>query len=341
MTFSVIIPAYQCRDTIRNTVESICLSGLEDYEIIIVDDGSADKTPEICKSIASQHDNVKYIRQENKGVSSARNLGIENAEGQYILFFDSDDSVDEGALAETVKIVKEQSPDLLIYGMSFDYYKNGEMYRRDLLVYPQKGLFTPSQWGELMKGMYEYNSLTPVWNKVFKKSLILNQVRFNPGYFIMEDFLFVLDYLKNCKNVYCLPEAIYRYRQSEDEANAYNRMKRVESLNDLMLPFENSMAAIKANNAYVKDEKLILAEMYYMLLEQKLFKADIKSIKKLSDEYNGSPFPAFIAEDCLNKYKRIHGYMINRNYFGVWLWYRYIQIRHKIAVMVKYLLHRH
>lgn len=341
MIFSVIIPAYQCRDTIRNTVESICLSGLEDYEIIIVDDGSADETPEICQSIAFQQECVKYIRQQNKGVSAARNLGIENAEGKYILFFDSDDSVDEGALAEAARIVKEQSPDLLIYGMSFDYYQNGEMYRRDLLVYPQQGFLTQQQWGEQLKEMYEYNALTSACNKVFKKSLISNKVRFNPDYFIMEDFLFVLDYLKNCKNVYCLPEAIYRYRQSEDEGNAYSRMKKVESLNNLMVPFEKSMAAIKENNAYVKDENLILAEMYYMLLEQKLFKADIKAVRKLADEYNSSPFRAFAEEDCLNKYKRIHSYMIHGNDFGVWLWYRYLQIRHKIAVKVKYILHRH
>ena len=134
MLFSVIIPAYNCEETIENTVDSIAESGIKDYEILIIDDGSTDKTGSICESLSQKMPSVRYIHQINAGVSAARNCGIENSQGEYILFFDADDSLDSNSLCNAVSTVEIERPDMLIFGMRFDYYHREHIYRRDSLI---------------------------------------------------------------------------------------------------------------------------------------------------------------------------------------------------------------
>ena len=93
MLLSVIIPAYNCEKTVRKCIDSIINQNMDRIEIIAVDDGSADNTLEVLESIAVIHNTVKIIRQKNSGVSAARNKGLENATGKYVMFVDSDDKL--------------------------------------------------------------------------------------------------------------------------------------------------------------------------------------------------------------------------------------------------------
>ena len=239
MLISVVIPAYNCANTLQKTVESIISSGLIDYEIIIVNDGSTDDTEAVCHSLCSQYSFIKYIEQENSGVSAARNRGISLANGEYIMFFDADDTAEENGFSECVDIIRNENPDILVFGMRFDYYKNGKLYRTDKLVPEQAGTLNKTQIIAELDSLYSTNSLTPVWNKIYRRALIIdNNVSFNTSYFLMEDFLFSLDCLKICENIYCLPKALYYYRQSENEKNAFNRLKRIDDLCEYALPFK-------------------------------------------------------------------------------------------------------
>ena len=85
---------------------------------------------------------------------------------------DSDDSYEEGALSHAKEIVEEKEPDMLIFGLRFDYYKNDEIYRSDELVYPREGLFSPPEWCEDFHLMFEKNALSSACNKFFKTSII-------------------------------------------------------------------------------------------------------------------------------------------------------------------------
>ena len=127
MTFSVIIPCYNCAETLEATVKSVCASGLIDYEILLIDDGSTDGTAELCDSLCAYDPAIRCIHQENAGVSAARNCGIREAQGDYLWFVDADDTVDAGSLVRAVEIAIHQHPDMLLFGMSFDYYHRGCM----------------------------------------------------------------------------------------------------------------------------------------------------------------------------------------------------------------------
>ena len=313
MTFSVIIPAYNCAGTLESTVCSIQLSGLYDYEIILVDDGSTDGTAALCDELSGKFAEIRCVHQQNAGVSAARNRGIAEAQGEYLWFVDADDTVDEGSLADAAKVVEEQKPDMLIFGMSFDFYHKGKVYHRENLVPPYDGAILLEQLKSHFKEFYECNSLTPVWNKFCRKDIIVeHKIAFHKDMILMEDFLFVLELLAHCENIYCVPKAIYRYKQAENEKNAFRRLERIDDLTKYMAPFE---AAAKN----LGGESVIL-ELYKMLLTQRLYYAALKDIKRILNAQESSKYYQQI---CMPKPLAL--YIHNKK----------TRLRHRIAVAVK------
>lgn len=335
MKYSVIIPAYNCEKTIGATVESVFKSGLSDFEIIIINDGSKDNTKAVCDSLADKYSEVVCIHKENGGVSSARNRGISEAKGKYILFMDSDDSYDENGLVKACEICEKQNARLLIFGLSFDYYENGEIYRKDELIYPEKDPLSPSQWAKDFEGLFQHNALSSACNKIFEASVIQeNSIFFNKDIFLMEDFLFVLQYLKHVETIHFLPEAIYRYRHTDDDTHAFLRAGRVSDLNSYLKPFCNSIEELAASlkdkhNIDFTEGERVLFSLYSMLISQKAYYADEKTLKELTATIRNGSFANYKTDDILiNDLK-------NENYKTIIKRHKKIQLRHKIAVAVK------
>lgn len=124
---SVIVPAYNCEKTIEKCIASLLMQTVKEIEILIVDDGSTDGTGWICDSFAEQDRRVSVIHQENKGVSAARNAGIDAAEGQRILFVDSDDYVGPAYIEHLLG-----EADLVIGGYVLEY-PDGKKVKRQCL----------------------------------------------------------------------------------------------------------------------------------------------------------------------------------------------------------------
>lgn len=333
MLISVIIPAFNCEKNIKRTVDSIISSGLTDYEIIIVNDGSTDNTASVCNSLCDQYSFIKYSEQKNSGVSTARNRGISIATGEYILFFDADDTAKENGFSECIDIIEHQKPDILVYGMSFDYYKNGKLYRRDELVSEQIGMLDKAQIKTELESLYNTNSLSSACNKIFKRTLISdNNILFNAKYFLMEDFLFSLECLKVCENMYCLPKALYHYKQSENEKNAFNRLNRIDDLCEYVLPFKTAIDEL------VVDEigNNLLNNFFFMLLSQKMYYANKKEIKKLAKNLKSNKLfneikQGKIPEMYIGLLKDIE----EARYLKIRLLNLKTQARHKVAILVK------
>lgn len=316
MRFSVIIPCYNCEKTLEETVESVRASGLYDFEIILIDDGSTDGTAALCDRLCEKHGEIRRLHQQNAGVSAARNRGIEEARGDYIWFVDSDDTVDAGAMAPAVSAAIEQQPDMLIFGMSFDYYHKGKMYRRETLLPPCNGGLSTDDLKENLRAFFDCNALTAVWNKFYLRSkLIGSGIHFREDMHLMEDFLFVLDALPCCKNIYCSKESVYRYRQSEDEKNAYRRLLRIYDLAEYIRPFEQSIERLG-----VPDGNKIIDDLYVMLLKQKMQYSKLDDIRKTVDVHNNG-----IRAGMNLKLDPMKIYIYNRKTL----------LRHRFAVKVK------
>lgn len=335
MKYSVIIPAYQCAETLEQTVLSVLNSGLSDFEIILVDDGSKDSTPEICDCLAKKHTEVVCIHKENGGVSSARNRGIDEAKGDYLLFMDADDEIDEGSLKEPCEKIDEFKPDILFFGLSFDYLSSGKVYRRDEMVYPDEGIFSPVQWSEIFSDLFRYNALSPVWNKFYKTEIIKKHgIYFDKNVFLMEDFLFVLNCMQKTETIYMYNKVIYRYFQPENETRAYSRIKRIADINSFIEPFTKSIQGL---NNYLNEQynilfpqgEEVLLQLYLMFISQKAYYADIETLKNLSQTIKNGIFADFDIDDVLIRDLK------NENYKAIIKRHKKIQLRHKIAVAVK------
>lgn len=118
---SIIVPAYNCESTLTRCVESVLSQQFKDFELLLVDDGSTDCTPALCDAYAAEDGRVRAFHKPNGGVSSARNMGLDNAVGEWITFVDSDDELMADALsliAKTVAWQNMESPDLILENLN-------------------------------------------------------------------------------------------------------------------------------------------------------------------------------------------------------------------------------
>ena len=117
MKLSIIVPVYGVANYLRKCVDSLLVQDITDYEIILVDDGSLDECPQICDEYAEKYDNIRVVHQENAGLSAARNTGVATAQGEYIMFVDSDDYLQPNVLGTLIEQVEREKLDVL----RFDY----------------------------------------------------------------------------------------------------------------------------------------------------------------------------------------------------------------------------
>ena len=179
MKFSVVIPLYNKAHYIESTIRSVLRQTCQDFELIVVDDGSADNSLELARKYES--DRVRVIAQENRGVSVARNTGIENARGKFIAFLDADDEWQENYLA-TIHGLTDQYPesDIFVTAYTVDM-GNGKLHYSTRLE-PETGCL-PSYWLTLAKG-YDF-----VWTSatVIRRNALLQAGLFKPGEKIGQD----------------------------------------------------------------------------------------------------------------------------------------------------------
>lgn len=340
--FSFIIPVYNCGQFLELCVKRVVDIGLLNYEIILVDDGSVDNTSSICVSMEMLYPEIRYIYQENQGVSSARNRGIKESKGEFILFVDADDSFDSDEMFQLLKIMENDSAaDLAICGMTFDYYYHGNCYRSDKLSYPFTGIMEYACWNRKLIDLYEVNALSPVWNKIFRKDIIVqNKLFFNEDMFLYEDLDFSLRYLACCDTIYISSQCIYHYRQSEDEGNAKRRLKRIDSLTDFIRPIESTLAKfIKHNKTDVlcKQITYIRLKLYIVLILEKISIAGIREIKQMCCQFTSwyKELDQDVLDELPDREKKMVDYLLKNKSKTLCILSKLTYIRHQIAIRIK------
>lgn len=244
---SIIIPAYNADKTIERCLDSILAQEYRNVQIIVVDDGSTDRTREILQRRYIKYNSIKYIDKKNGGVSSARNAGILNASGEYIVFVDSDDYMHPNMCSELVQLM-DAGADLAICGF---FIENVHGERKNIIppytLNNQK--FTINQCFEV--GFFR-NLLNVPWNKVFRKSKItyfFNEKKKNG-----EDLEFVLEYVKNGCKIAFLSRELY--------------INNIGNENSLSKDFKNIFLELTSNHVYIHkyitDNKIILQRQNFM-----------------------------------------------------------------------------
>ena len=206
---SVIVPVYNVDRYLDKCIESILSQTYVSFELLLIDDGSTDNSGNICEKYAELDNRVKVIHKENGGVSSARNVGIDNSNGEWIAFIDADDWIYPDYLNSFISSFS-QNADLYIQG-----YVDSNGTR---LVRPDRYWCSDELIIEL-DDIYLDQLYGFVWNKLFKSSIIkANALYFNNQITMIEDLLFIYDYLLHSKSVFNISRVNYYYWRHESSA---------------------------------------------------------------------------------------------------------------------------
>jgi glycosyltransferase involved in cell wall biosynthesis len=198
---SVIVPVYNSEKTIKRCVESVLKQSYQNFELILVDDGSLDNSLEICNNYKKQDKRVIVISKKNGGASSARNCGLNNARGDYINFLDSDDSIEEDYLKLLIEKF-HKDVDLVVCAIKIVANKIR------MVEFDDEGEFNPNSF-DLYKQKNFYGLISSPCNKLYKKEKILDY--FPENVKNGEDAIFNIHYLKNCKKILITNKIIYNY----------------------------------------------------------------------------------------------------------------------------------
>lgn len=290
MTISFIIPVYNCKAYLESCAGSVCavaqfweapLKG----ELILVDDGSTDGSGELCDRLSAQLSSqtfaVRVIHQANRGVSAARNAGLQAAFGSYVQFVDADDKIDPEKLGCLLQMLAaDPAIDMAVFGIAFDYYHNAQRYRSDILLPALEGVADFDTCDRNLYKLFSSNALSALWNKVIRREMLLSEgVFLREDMFLYEDLEFSLRALAKCESVYFCQEAIYRYRQSEDEGNAGRRLSRIAHIPRLLDKIQEALAP------FGEQKQQLLLALHLVLAREKIGVSQRSDIKTVCEDF--------------------------------------------------------
>ena len=224
-TFSIIIPVYNVAPYLRDCIDSILQQGCDGVEIIAVNDGSPDGSLEILKEYGKSHENIKVLNfEKNRGVSAARNAGLEECSGEWVLFMDSDDALAPGALCKIKKSIDSTQCDIVTFGFTRVDDIQADIKEEDAgSVSVLLDLQKVNVAADYFKRVFPHRLWA--WNKCIKRSVIGN-LRFG-DFQPCEDAIFTLECIFHAKKILELSDALYKYVQHEGSCMRTITAKRV------------------------------------------------------------------------------------------------------------------
>ena len=217
---SIVVPVYNVEKYLRQTLDSVCEQTYPAWELLLVDDGSADNSGHICDEYAQKDARIHVFHTENRGVSCARNLGIDNAEGRWITFLDSDDYYHPECIEKLVQYAN--SMDMVVY--STQNIPSGQLtVLADKVSYYSSLQDTQKELDRFRS--YFYSS---IWNKLYLREKVT--MRFNTELSLNEDWWFNVAYMQNCHAICVLPDVLNYHRVSTE--NSLTKQFRIHAIDD-------------------------------------------------------------------------------------------------------------
>lgn len=264
LMISVIVPVYNVEDYLKECIDSILSQEYEETEIILVDDGSQDKSGDICDAYAARYDNVQVVHQKNAGLAAARNVGIRHAKGDYLLFVDSDDYIAKGALKEIIResISTERKPDVVFLELKNVFPDGtekfgGEKYDKRMINNQpkEKVLRHLSQIGKFPGSSC---------NKMVRRGLITDHSIFFPEGLLAEDIDWILQLLEAAESFSYCDVDYYAYRKKRE--GSITNTAGIKTVKSLLEILEKWFKKNDGTNLYQDSFNAFLAYEYMVML---------------------------------------------------------------------------
>ncbi len=339
MKFSIIMPTYNNVDVIKKSVESIFVQTYENWELIIVNDGSTDDTVEVLEEYIKNDNRVKLITQVNKGPFQARINGLKQATGDYLLFLDADDYYEKDSLLILNEfITKENGVDVIIY----DYYRVDSLNNKsqvkkypnitnDIEKLPAKKIII-----ELLSSD-KHDSL---WNKAFRREFYEKErVSYDKDLFLLmsEDKLLNLPILCNSKNTYYLNKPLYNYifnPESLTQTFDLEKFKHTLTVHSLIEEY------LKDNNFSNRYLKLFYTNHVKVILNKYLSYIKNNSPSRVEKEETLSIINSTVtyknAKNYINKFKRSYKHISKENTFKLEIDIFFLRVLNKLGIVKFY-----
>ncbi len=239
---SIIVPVYNTVLYLEECVESLQNQTYQNIQILLVDDGSKDESPELCDKLASRYENVSVIHKVNQGLGMARNSGLEKVTGKYVGFLDSDDTLDIDTIEGCVAVLEDNNADACFYGRKTQgkdgiYKVNDDIPTR--LQYDRQAIrqeFVKNYFGRLPKEQSSDYIQASACCAMYRKAIIdNNHIKFvSEREYLSEDTFFNLEFCKFSNTIMIIPKCYYNYRYNAKSLTKSYNPKRITQLKSYM-----------------------------------------------------------------------------------------------------------
>lgn len=321
---SVIVPVYNMEKYLQRCLDSLLNQNISDYEIILVDDGSKDKSLEICDEYANKYPFVHVIHKENQGLGFARNSGLDVAKGKYVSFVDSDDTVSPKHFCELLKVAEEHNADACLGGGT-DVFETQKLTGRHIYagrVFNEQEIMRillPSMLGYNERGR-NYSGMSACVGVFSREVIEKNNIRFrSEREYISEDAIFDIEFMSSSNIVVISESSGYNYYHNAGSLTTSYRPDRFEQIKKLWF-YEQQLVAEKENytNLCRRIDSMFLANFRVTVMQEvdhggfkfislnKVIKSMIRdeSVQKVIQRYDFSKMPTKQKLFCQAIYKK-------------------------------------
>lgn len=266
---SVIVPVYNSEKYLSRCVDSILNQTYSDFELILINDGSKDRSLDIIKKYEILDSRIKVVDNENNGVSKTRNIGITLAKGEYIQFVDSDDFIDKDMLNYEVDMIEANKADLVMTGLFLDIESKNNIDTSIQTFETNISIGKKEVADNVIKRLNGTYINSPV-NKLYKKEIIIeNSILMNEGMDLGEDLIFNLDYMKHCKSIVFSEKSFYHYCMKNEE-NLTSKFRK-DKLDIMEMLYNKCREFLRDSNSegYLVNElnSIFIKWMYYCFID--------------------------------------------------------------------------
>ena len=321
MRFSVVIPAYNVADYLEKCVASVRAQTCADWEVLLVDDGSTDGvTGKLCDVLGQGDDRFRVIHQENGGMGTARNTGMEAARGEYLVFLDSDDYLAPHMLETLRQRIEATHCDVYTFGFFVD--KDGDTSERHLDDLPVGIPFTLAEYPRLLLASPN------AWNRIYRRSFFLDSGVRYPGRVWFEDIRTTMKLFALAQSIEAVPEALYYYvvRQGSITRNA-----KADRNREILDAFDDLLSFYRQCGLYprYRSELCRLAiDHVYLAASVRVLRIDRKHpLLRVFADYMQQNFPDYRENPYLEELSKARclafSLLERRQYWALWLLFRF------------------
>ena len=297
---SVIIPVYNAERFLEQSIKSVINQTYSNIEIIIVNDGSTDKSVEICKKISLIDKRVILINKDNEGAGKARLTGIRNSKGKYICFLDADDLMESCFIEKMLRALETNNADLVecgYYIFSVNTIKKHDIFKENLI-------YNKEQFREqiVTNTIIDGQEAVVLWNKMYRKDIIDKFVNIHTAN-VLEDYIFNMQYYLGVGNYVYLYERLIRYRVTENSLSRKYNTELIEELNKILPLKEKYMVQYNLNNSEYQRRHAMwyLNYVYNYLKAGVMCSGVIKRTKNIIKDSTIQEIVKKAPEHCLSK----------------------------------------